>query len=1619
MTYFNFDMKKLGLSMKTERKALSRLAMAAAIVVLGAHPALARSAGCTQMMADFNSSMTPASSLEKSYAASSFDPSEEAKFTIVMGPEPDLGEFEVAGQGGTPQYILNIDNTTYQTGSASTVITGTQLTTTGLRIRLEGYQLSTGGLWVVAADCGVDGPPPPSITSQPSNSSVSIGGTTSFSIAASDATAYKWQVNSGSSWTDLADNATYSGTTTTTLSLTGVSLAMNGYQYRAIATGAATPDATSNAATLTVNKATPSVSIASSSTTPVFGTSVTFTATLSGGLSPSGTVTFKDGATTLGTGTISGTTATYSTAALAAGNHSVTAEYGGDAQNATATSAPVAVTVGKVTPTISVASSDTAPAFGTSVTLTATLAGGASPSGTVTFKDGATTLGTGTISGTTATYSTAGLAVGSHSITAEYAGDTNNATATSAAVTITVAKVEPTISVSASDAAPAFGASVTLTATLAGGASPSGTVTFKDGATTLGTGTISGTTATYSTAALAVGSHTITAEYVGDANNLSAVSASTTVTVAKATPTLTVSPSTATPAFGASVTFTATFADSSAPTGTVTFKDGSTTLGTGTISGTSATYSTSALSVGSHSITAEYAGDTDNAPASSTSVAVTVAKAVPTLSVTSSNIAPSFGTSVTLTATLANGSAPTGTVTFKDGAATLGTGTISGTTATYSTSALSVGNHSITADYAGDADNEAAASSALTISVGKIAPTIALTASDATPALGASVTFTATLGGGASPSGTVTFKDGATTLGTGTISGTTATFATSALAVGSHSITADYAGDANNGASSSQPLAVTVMKLTPTIALTVSDANPALGASVTFTATLAGGASPSGTVTFKDGATTLGTGTISGTTATFSTAALAAGSHAVTADYAGDADNEAVSSSSVTVTVSKLTPTIALAVSDANPVLGASVTFTATLAGGASPSGTVTFKDGTTTLGTGAISGTTATLSTAALAAGSHAITADYAGDANNEAATSSPVTVAVDKLVPTIALTVSDANPQQGTSVTFTATLAGGASPSGTVTFKDGTTTLGTGTITGTTATFATAALSVGNHAVTADYAGDANNEAASSSPVSVTVEQTVSFTFAPSTGSLGDAMAGEEYRQSLSVTGGTAPLVFSIVSGTLPDGLVLNVSTGELSGRLSPDTELKLYSFTIGVRDNTGATGEAAYTLRVVEQKVTVVDKQQTVPAGSSPLNVDLAQGATGGPFISADIVTVSPPDAGTATIVNGEFAAAGGATPIGWYLKFTPNPSYSGQVKVQYRLTSTLGVSNTGTVTYLLSFDPAQVSSDIDQHVRGFVETRQGLIASSIEIPGLLERRAMAGANSPVTARVMPSGDSMSASFATSLAQMRGAGSDGTATATGPGLSPFNVWVDGKLILHNRDQNDGRWGEFGLVSAGVDYLLTDRALIGVSVHYDHMTDPTDADARLTGNGWLAGPYASLELGTGVFWDTSLLYGGSSNTIDSAFWDGSFDTRRWLFDTSIKGQWRLDAATTLTPRLRAVYFSETVDDYAVANSAGNSLVIQGFTTEQLRVSLGAELARRFTLDNGMTMTAKLGLTGGLSGLDNATGFGQTTAGLSLEMPESWNLDFGLLFGLEDEGRTSAGAKLGLRTRF
>jgi hypothetical protein len=176
---------------------------------------------------------------------------------------------------------------------------------------------------------------------------------------------------------------------------------------------------------------------------------------------------------------------------------------------------------------------------------------------------------------------------------------------------------------------------------------------------------------------------------------------------------------------------------------------------------------------------------------------------------------------------------------------------------------------------------------------------------------------------GSNPTGTVNFKDGSTSISgctTVSLSGTgnirTAKCSTTALTVGSHSMTAAYSGDASNSASTSSALSQTVSKATSSTAL-ASSANPStVGTSVTFTATVSG-YGPTGTVNFKDAGVSLSgcsavalSGTGNTRTAQCATGALTAGAHSLVASYSGDGNNLSSGSSTLSQSVQASAPPV-------------------------------------------------------------------------------------------------------------------------------------------------------------------------------------------------------------------------------------------------------------------------------------------------------------------------------------------------------------------------------------------------------------------------------------------------------------------------------------------------------------------------------------------------------------------------------------------------------------------------------------------------------------------------------------------------------------------------------------
>jgi hypothetical protein len=398
------------------------------------------------------------------------------------------------------------------------------------------------------------------------------------------------------------------------------------------------------------------------------------------------------------------------------------------------------------------------------------------------------------------------LAVGTHSITAAYGGDTNFSGSTSSALSQTVNQAATSTALTSSPNPSIINQQVKFTATVTGanGGTPTGTITFHQGTTTVGTGSLVSGVATFNTTYSTPGSRSLTAAYSGDGNYVASISAVHTQTVTKIPTTTTITSSSNPSNFGGSVTFTATVSSGSGtlPNGEIVkFMDGTTLLGTGLLTSGTASLTTSALTAGTHKIRATYAGDSVFSGSSSL-VLNQVVKGLPTTSSVVSSLSTSvYGQTITFTANVvtSDSGTATGAVTFKSGTATLGKRTLSGGMATFSTSTLAVGIKSITVTYSGDTIYAASTSPAISQTVTKAASTTALSSLPNPSNLGGSVTFTITVTPQFTgvPTGSVKLTLGTTLIGTVTLLNGTGSFTTTTLPHGADVIKATYGGSAN------------------------------------------------------------------------------------------------------------------------------------------------------------------------------------------------------------------------------------------------------------------------------------------------------------------------------------------------------------------------------------------------------------------------------------------------------------------------------------------------------------------------------------------------------------------------------------------------------------------------------------------------------------------------------------------------------------------------------------------------------------------------------------------------------------------------------------------------------
>ena len=1104
-----------------------------------------------------------------------------------------------------------------------------------------------------------------------------------------------------------------------------------------------------------VIQASTTTSLGASASSPVYGQSVAFTATVTSAsgqpMPDGGVVSFYDNGGLLGTGILASGLATYSNATLAvSSSHSITATYGGDIYNTSSkSSGSLLLTVSQASSSVAVtlASGPSPSYYGQSVTFSATVApvvmvppSIAVPTGTVTFYDGTTALGspatlsngvaTLTISTLTPQTNSNGIATGSqiHSISATYnppTGSTNFAASSSTTLTQTVGPAPENLVLTASSNTPVYGQALTLTAsglpsTITNSTATTETITFTDSFTspggnttssTLGSANVSGGRATLTIAtgvnALLAGTHSLTATYGGDAYHDSLLTPQALVlAVAPATPTFQSLTATSGLTLNQAAMFNATLTGAGvSPTGMVNFSYGSTTLIGTLASGTTSPTTTQPLTLGSNTITATYGGDSNYVSITKTltvsvgqdGTTITLASSAPA-SLTSGNPTSTYSQPVTITAyvTLTNppGSttlAPTGTVTFTD--------SYTNTSGTVTSSTLASG---VTGSQSGNT---------------------------------AKYTFAGT---------------------------------SSNLKAGSHSISASYNGDTNSAKSSTpDPLIQVVSQDTTSLAqVNANVGSPAMvETSFTFdksvslvtslTSSPATTGLATGTVTFTDSYTSpgstspnpptpLGTANLtSAGTATLNLNNMLLGTHSVMASYSGDNNFAATSAPSTAVGLSVSAPTTTSVVSSQNPsnTLG-TVTFTAAVGvpNGytGTPTGTVVFSDGGNALNSSGatVNGGQASLPVPNLTAGAHSITAAFSSTTQGLASSSSQqkLSQVVDQ-VTTLSLGYGSTTTPPflyGQPATIIATVAdnpaGGASTptGGYVTFLDGTTSLSSipiplvnGTATLTTSTLVPTTTTL--HSITASYGGS-GLFLASTTPVGSALTPTVNQN-TPAVALTSNATGPLSYNAPVTFTANVP--VPAGTSGAVPTGSVTftasntnpitnAVTTTTLgSANLSAGVATFTSSALAGGADSVTATytGNANYTASLPSNPVSVAvtSNLPTLTLASNHVPSVTGQSVT----FTATLAPVAPitktptgtvtfsVDGGTATTVNvsgGKASYSVALSPVG--SPHTLSANYSGDPDFS-SITSTLPQTVT-TGTSAIALAPSASASSYSQPV-----------------------------------------------------------------------------------------------------------------------------------------------------------------------------------------------------------------------------------------------------------------------------------------------------------------------------
>ncbi|MEG3637915.1 Ig-like domain-containing protein [Magnetococcus sp. PR-3] len=1007
-----------------------------------------------------------------------------------------------------------------------------------------------------------------------------------------------------------------------------------------------------NTVTMTVDTVLPTIAITTDDTALNAGDTAVVTFTLSEASSD-----FVQSDVTVTGGALSGWTATSSTvytATFTPTDSSTTdgvvrvdsSKFADSAGNQNADGADadnqVTMTVDTVLPTIAVTTNDSTLTYGETATLTFALSESSTDfvASDITVTGGTLSNFTGSGSSYTATFTptdnstTDGVVRVDSSKFSDAAGNQNaDGTDANNQVTMTVDTALPTIAITTSDANLTTGETATLTFTLSESSSDfaESDVTVTGGTLSNFSGSGTAYTATFTPTASSTTDgvvHVASSKFTDGAGNQNAdgSDADNTVTMGVNTsvfPAIAITTSDANLKSGetAAITFNLTESSTDFVESDISVTGGALSNFSGSGTAYTATFTPDGSATGTvHVASSTFSNslsvqNQDGADANNT-VTMNVDTTLPTIAITTDDTALNVGDSATVTFTLSEDSSDfaQSDVTITGGALSNWTAVSNSVyTATFTPTSDSTTNgvvhvaSSTFSDAAGNQNaDESDADNTVTMTVDTVRPTIAIASDDSALIAGETATLTFTLSESSSDfaesdvtvtGGSLSNFSGSGTSYTATFTPTTSSTTDGVVRVDSSKF-ADSAGNQNaDGDDANNQVTMTVDTIVPTIAITTDDTALTVGETATVTFTLSEASS-----NFVESDVTVTGGTLANWTALSSTVYTATFTpssdsttdgvvHVASSKFSDSAGNQNAdgtdADNTVTMTVDTVRPTIAITTDDSALIHGETATLTFTLSEAATD-----FVQSDVTVTGGALSnwtGVSSTVYTATFTPTSGSTTdgvvhvasskfSDASGNQNDDGAdANNTVTMTVDTILPTIAISTDDTALNVGDTATLTFTLSETSTDfvQGDITVTGGALSNFSGSGTSYTATFTPTDASTTNGVVRVDSAkfsdaagnsnadgADANNEVTMTVD---TVRPTIAITTDDATLNVGDSAtvtftlsenASDFTQEDVVVTGGTLSnwsavsnsvytATFTPSSGSTTDGVVYVASS------------------------------------------------------------------------------------------------------------------------------------------------------------------------------------------------------------------------------------------------------------------------------------------------------------------------------------------------------------------------------------------------------------------------------------------------------------------------------------------